>query len=137
MKNTIVIYGVAVAAAALGLQWLQYRYWVRALSSELYIVLIAVIFTALGIWVGHRLTQRSAATTFEKNTQALKYLGVSEREYEVLTLLASGVTNKEIAARLFISTNTVKTHLASLYSKLEVSRRTQAIARARQLRLIS
>ena len=67
----------------------------------------------------------------------LEYLGVSEREYEVLTLLASGRTNKEIADSLFISPNTVKTHLASLYGKLEVSRRTQAIDRARRLRLIA
>ncbi len=137
MKKTIVIYGLAVAVAAFVLHWLQYRFWVRALSTELYILLIAVAFTALGIWVGHRVTHREAPAEFEKNTQALEYLGVSEREYEVLTLLASGRTNKEIADSLFISPNTVKTHLASLYGKLEVSRRTQAVDRARRLRLIA
>ena len=126
-----------MAAAAFALHWLEYRFWVRALSTELYIVLIAVGFTALGVWVGHRVTHREAPAEFEKNTQALEYLGVSEREYEVLTLLASGRTNKEIAESLFISPNTVKTHLASLYGKLEVSRRTQAVDRARQLRLFA
>jgi ATP/maltotriose-dependent transcriptional regulator MalT len=68
--------------------------------------------------------------------QALGYLGVSDREYEVLTLLADGLSNREIAERLFVSPNTVKTHLAHLYEKLAVSRRTQAISKAKELRLI-
>ncbi len=137
MKKTIAIYGVTVAVAALALQWLEYRYWIRAFSTELYILLIATGFTGLGIWVGHRLTRREPPAAFEKNDQALEYLGVSKRECEVLELLARGQTNKQIAAALFISPNTVKTHLANLYSKLDVSRRTQAIARARHLRIIA
>lgn len=137
MKKTIAIYGVTVALVALALQWLEYKYWIRAFSTELYILLIATGFTLLGIWVGHRLTRRKPPAPFEKNDQALVYLGVSKREYEVLELLARGQTNKQIADALFISPNTVKTHLANLYGKLDVSRRTQAIARAKHLRLIA
>ena len=136
MKKTILIYGLAIAIAAALLQWLEYRYTVRYFSTEIYIFLIAVLFTVLGIWVGNRLTARKKEQPFEKNTKALDYLGISEREYEVLTLLAQGHTNKQIAELLFVSANTVKTHLAHLYDKLEVSRRTQAVQKARELGLI-
>lgn len=138
MKRSILIYGLGVAAAALALQWLELRYAVRTLSTEIYIALIAVVFTVLGIWVGNRLTGRPAAPfePFARNTQALEYLGITERELEVLELLAEGHTNQGIATRLFVSPNTVKTHLARLYEKLEVSRRTQAVQKARTLRLI-
>ena len=137
MKKTIVIYSLAIAAAAFALQWLEYQHFVRVLPTEVYIVVIAVIFTALGIWVGGELMGRGrAAGPFEKNTQAIEYLGISEREFQVLELLAEGHSNKEIAASLFVSPNTVKTHLANLYGKLEVSRRTQAVQKARALRMI-
>ena len=99
-------------------------------------MLIAILFTGLGVWVGYRLTGRGSSDEFEKNTRALETLGISDREYEVLVLLAGGHTNKEIADQLFVSPNTVKTHLANLYGKLQVSRRTQAIHKAKALRLI-
>ena len=137
MKKTIVIYSLAIAAAALALQWLEYQYMVRVFSTEIYIVVIALIFTALGIWVGNRLTAKAVApAAFTRNYQAIEYLGISDREYQVLELLAEGHSNKEIASTLFVSPNTVKTHLAHLYGKLEVSRRTQAIQKARTLGLI-
>lgn len=138
MKRTILLYSLAVAGAAFVLQWLEYKVAVRAFSTELYIVLLALGFTALGIWVGHHLTRgtQPPATEFAPNQQAIDYLGISGRELEVLGRLAEGLSNKEIAERLFVSPNTVKTHLANLYGKLEVSRRTQAIQKARELRLI-
>ena len=137
MKKTIVLYGLAVATATFLLHWLEYRYTLHAFSTEIYIVLIAVGFTALGIWVGHRLT-RGAVTqaSLEPNHQAIEYLGLSPRELEVLGLLGEGLSNKEIAEKLFVSPNTVKSHLGNLYGKLEVSRRTQAIQKARELRLV-
>ena len=95
-----------------------------------------VVFAVLGIWTGYRLWGKRAISAFERNTKALDYLGISEREYGVLALLAEGCSNKEIAEGLFVSTNTVKTHLANLYGKLEVNRRTQAVREARELRLI-
>lgn len=136
MKKAILIYSVSLAAGAFALQWLEYQYAVRMFSTELYIAAIAVAFTVLGVWVGHRLTSRSKPAEFKKNEQALAYLGISDREYQVLELLAQGHSNKEIAADLFVSPNTVKTHLAHLYEKLEVSRRTQAISKAKSLNII-
>lgn len=136
MKWWILIYGLGVAAASFALQWLEYRYTVRMFSTEIYIVALAVSFTLLGIWVGHRLTRRRPPAPFETNLRALDYLGISQRELEVLELLAEGHSNKGIAERLFVSPNTVKTHLARLYEKLEVSRRTQAVQKARELRLL-
>ena len=137
MKTTIAIYSLAIASAAFALQWLEYQYAVRVLSTEIYIVVIALLFTALGIWVGGQLTRGGGAPkVFEKNIQAIEYLGISQREWEVLELLAEGHSNKEIAEKLFVSPNTVKTHLGNLYGKLEVSRRTQAVQKARTLRMI-
>jgi DNA-binding NarL/FixJ family response regulator len=136
MPKTALVYGLVLAALAFALRWLEYQYTVRAFSTEIYIVLIAAAFAALGLWLGQRLTRRMTPREFERNAQALDYLGVSEREYEVLTLLANGLSNREIAERLFVSPNTVKTHLMHLYEKLGVSRRTQAIHKARELRLI-
>jgi len=136
MTKTTLIYGLALAAGAFALRWLEYQHAVRAFSTEIYLVLIAAAFTVLGVWLGRRLTPRGAPAEFVKNAQALGYLGVSDREYEVLTLLADGLSNREIAERLFVSPNTVKTHLAHLYEKLAVSRRTQAISKAKELRLI-
>ncbi len=136
MTRTIVLYALAMALAAFALQWLEYKYAVRVFSTEIYIVIIALGFTALGLWVGHRLTQGRSAEEFRRNDEAIDYLGISAREVEVLELLADGHTNKEIAGRLFVSPNTVKTHLANLYGKLDVSRRTQAIHKARSLRII-
>ena len=126
MGRTIVIYGGVLAIAAFALQQLEYRYLARAFATEIYIVLIALGFTALGVWAGRRLTARAPAETFARNDAALKSLGVTDREYEVLSLLAEGLANKEIARRLEVSPNTVKTHIARLYEKLGAERRTQA-----------
>ena len=136
MWKTIAAYAAALALGAFALQWLQYNYLARTMTPEFYVVLIALAFTALGIWAGNRLTPTTAAPAFERNTAALKTLGVTEREVGVLELLAAGSSNKEIARQLDISPNTVKTHIASLFAKLEVQRRTQAIQKARELSLL-
>lgn len=136
MIRTIVLYALALAAGAFLLQWLQYRYFVRAFSTEIYIALIAASFAGLGVGAGLRLARRPAPETFEKNAAALSALRITLREQEVLALLAAGKSNKEIAQKLGISPNTVKTQIASLYQKLEVNRRTQAVQKARELALI-
>ena len=130
------IYGLALAGSAFLLRWLEYQYVVRLFASEIYVVVVAVFFTLLGVWIGNQLTRKMAPKPFERNGKALLALEISEREYEVLEKLAEGLSNQEIADRLFVSANTVKTHLARLYSKLEVSRRTQAVNKAKTLRLI-
>ena len=136
MKRTILLYSLAIGAAALILQWLDFQHAVRTLSTPVYVVIVALLFTALGIWVGQRLGRGAPTGPFERNRRAMTTLGITEREYEVLELLARGQTNKEIGEALFVSPNTVKTHLAHLYDKLEVSRRTQAIQKARALRIL-
>jgi len=137
MARLIILYALALALAVTGLEWLQYRYVTRAFSTEIYIVLLAASFAALGLWAGHRLTRRrSVAPGFERNDAALRSLGLTPREYEILGLLAAGQSTKEIARQLEISPNTAKTHIASVYQKLEVQRRTQAIHKARELALI-
>ena len=137
MTRVILLYALALALAVTGLEWLEYRYVTRAFSTEIYIVLLAASFAALGLWAGHRLTRRRATTPgFERNDAAIRSLGLTPREYEVLGLLAAGQSTKEIARQLEISPNTAKTHIANVYQKLEVQRRTQAIHKARELALI-
>ena len=132
----VAIYGAILAAASLGLRWPEYRYLVRAYSVEVYVALVALAFLALGVWAGTRLFRHAPPAPFVPNTRVVETLGISPRELEVLDLLAAGRSNKEIARRLDVSPNTVKTHLANLYEKLEVRRRTEAILRARELGMI-
>lgn len=138
MIRTIFIYGLILAAAAVLLQWLEYQYLVRTHATQTYVVLVALAFLGLGVWAGARLFRRpTAATTFTPNSLAQQSLKISERELEVLRRLAAGQSNKEIARDLDVSPNTVKTHVANLFQKLEVSRRTEAIRRARELGILS
>ena len=125
-----------MAAGALVREWLEVQFLLKRFSIEIYIVILCGLFTGLGIWIGHRLSRRAPIKPFEINTSALTYLGISERESDVLTLLAAGHSNQEIANHLFISPNTVKTHLHNLYQKLEASRRGEAVQKARSLHLV-
>jgi DNA-binding NarL/FixJ family response regulator len=137
MGRTIILYALALAAAAAALEWLQSRYAMRHVSPEAYIALLAAGFVALGIWAGRKLTPQTVpASPFERNEPALRSLGLTAREVEILSLLASGESIKEMARRLGISPNTVKTHVARVYEKLEVEKRMQAVEKARFLALI-
>jgi ATP/maltotriose-dependent transcriptional regulator MalT len=115
---------------------MDYKHAVRAWSTEIYVLTIAILFAILGVWVGNRLTGRRAIPDFERNSAAITSLGISLREYEVLEMLGDGHSNKVIARQLSISPNTVKTHVARLYEKLEVASRTQAIGKARSLNIL-
>lgn len=136
MLRTILIYGALLAAGAFGLQLLEYQFVVRTHATETWLVLLALGFLGLGIWVGARLFRRAPPQPFTPNTRVRETLGVSERELQVLELLAEGRSNKEIASRLNVSPNTVKTHVANLFEKLSAKRRTEAILRARELGMI-
>ena len=136
MARIVILYAVALALAAAALQWLEYRYFVRSFSTETYIVLIAIGFAALGLWAGRKLTPRPSNGPFERNQAAIRSLGLTDRECEILDRLASSRSNKELARDLGISPNTVKTHVARVYEKLEVQKRVQAIEKARWLSLI-
>jgi NarL family two-component system response regulator LiaR len=136
MKKKTMIYGLALALGAFALQWLENQYAVRLFSTEIYIVLIAAFFTGIGIWVGTRSKHRPQPGSFERNERVIRTLGLTGKEMNVLELLAEGGSNHDIAKRLFVSTSTVKSHLVSLYRKLDVSRRTQAVQKARTLQII-
>ena len=133
----MLIYGFALAAGAAGLQWIEYQLWARTQPGAIYVALVASAFLALGIWVGVRLFRReSRPETFTPNERAQASLGITGREREVLQLLAAGRSNKEIARDLGLSPNTVKTHVARLFEKLGVARRTEAIGLARELGIV-
>ena len=137
MLRTMLIYGALLAVGAVALQWLEYRVWVQTHATEAYVTLSAAAFLGLGVWVGARLfRQQTLSGNFQPNLPALASLGITGREHQVLELLASGRSNKEIARRLHVSPNTVKTHVSRLYEKLPAARRTEAVLRARELRLI-
>jgi DNA-binding CsgD family transcriptional regulator len=138
---TVVGYGLAMASLVFILKYFEYRYWIRDLRMEVYIGLVAVLFTALGVWVGSKLLvgkkQVSIVLPQKTNDAALRSLGISARELEVLQLMANGCSNQEIADKLFISLPTVKSHASSLFVKLDVSRRTQAVHQAKSLGIIA
>lgn len=136
MIRTILLWALVLALGAFALQWLEYRFIVRAFSWQIYVGLIGAAFAAGGVWVGWKLAARARPETFHRNDAALAALGLTGQEVKVLERLAAGGSNKEIARDLGLSPNTVKTHVANLYAKLEVSRRTQAIGKARELALI-
>jgi DNA-binding CsgD family transcriptional regulator len=157
-KHTI-LYGVSVALLLFLLKWLELRFIIIDHAFEVYIGAIAIIFTALGIWLALKLIKPKIQTVvvekevyintvvekeapindhpaFMLNEKELDELGLSKRELEVLQLMASGLSNQEIAARLYVSLNTVKTHTSRVFEKLDVKRRTQAIEKAKRLSLI-
>ena len=148
MKKTILLYGLALAGLTLLLNVLEYKFFVRDISMEIYMGLIAAVFTVVGIWIATRIIRRRTETVvkevevvvgnvdFTLNEAEIERLGISTREYEVLEQMSKGLSNQEIADTLFISLNTVKTHAANLYVKLDVKRRTQAVQRAKELQLI-
>lgn len=136
MWRTVLLYGLGLGVAAVAIEQLKYRYAASEISTDIYVGLLALGFTALGLWVGHRLTARKPSGPFERNSAAIASLELTPRECEILNLLASGQSNKELARTLGISPNTVKTHLASLFAKLDVDRRVKAIEKARFLALI-
>ena len=122
------------------LKYLEYQLVVRNLSIEFYVGIVAIFFTSLGVWAGLKLTHKKVVTLgpeFILNESELERTGISKREYEVLELMAKGLSNQEIADKLFVSLNTVKTHSSNIFLKLEVKRRTQAIQKAKEMGLIS
>ena len=142
MKKTILFYGLTLALLIFIMKFLEYRYFVRDLSLEFYLGLIAVLCTGVGVWAGLRLTRPKkvlvpvSTSDFKLNEGLLAQTGISKREYEVLELMAKGLSNQEIADKLFVSLNTVKTHTSNLFVKLDAKRRTQAIQRGKELGLI-
>jgi two-component system, NarL family, response regulator LiaR len=155
-KQTLVyglIYGVCGGLLIAALRVIEYRYVVVEHSIEIYGGLTALVFASVGIWLGLKLTRKEqvivereriverevlvrADTPFALNEDRLQDLAITKRELEILGLIASGLSNREIAEKLFVSENTVKTHSSRLFDKLSVKRRTQAVQRGKELGLI-
>lgn len=150
MKRIVLYYGLALALLMGFLKFIEYKYVVRDLSIEFYLGIVALFFSGLGVWAGLRWSNKkefevstpefsstidtlTSLSTFEA---VLTKLGISKREHEVLCLMAEGCSNQEIADRLFLSLNTVKSHSSNLFSKLDVKRRTQAIQKAKELGIL-
>ncbi len=136
MWKRTVLYGVCLAAGCLLLQGLDYLRLVRSHTGDVYIFLIAAGFLGLGVFAGARLFGSAKPASFDGNPKAVSSLGISPRELMVLNEIAAGRSNKEIARVLKVSPNTVKTHAARLFEKLDAVRRTDAIAKARELGIV-
>lgn len=147
-KATLV-YGISLAILLFLLKWLELRFIIFEHSFEIYIGFIAVIFTVLGIWLALKLSKPKIETVvvekevyvnrnvnFVLDASLVSQLELSKRELEILSLLAEGHSNQEIAAKLFVSLSTVKSHIQNLFVKLDVKRRTQAVEKAKRLNLI-
>jgi len=148
-NKATILYSISLAFLLFLLKWLELRFIIFDHSFEIYIGFIAVIFTALGIWLALKLSKPKIETVviekevyvnrnenFVLDTSLVSQLELSKRELEVLNLLAQGHSNQEIAAALFISLSTVKTHVQNLFEKLAVKRRIQAVEKAKRLNLI-
>ena len=145
MKKHILIYGLCGGVLIVILKLVEYRFLVVQHSIEIYGGLIALLFAVLGIWLGLKLTRNKetiivkevpAPQFFTLNEKRLAELGITRRELEILELIANGLSNREIAEKLFVSENTVKTHSSRLFDKLSARRRTQAVQLGKAFGLI-
>ena len=145
MKKTVLIYGLLGGVLIAVLKVVEYRFLVLEHSLEIYGGIVALIFAGLGIWLGLKLTRTReivrevpvpVSGPFERNQARVEQLGITPRELEILEAMAAGFSNREIAERLFVSENTVKTHAGRLFGKLSAQRRTQAVQRAKEAGLI-
>jgi|ERR1041384_6799507 DNA-binding NarL/FixJ family response regulator len=134
----ILLYSAAMGVLVFVLKWLQWKYLIADNSSEIYIGIIALIFTALGAWIAKQLVKpKIRVNDFAIDESQLRQLNLTGREYEVLQLITKGCSNAEIAEKLFLSLSTVKTHVSNLFVKMDVKSRTQAVEKANRLRIIN
>jgi len=145
VKKTVLIYGLIGGLLIAALKAVEYRFLVVEHSLEIYGGIVALIFASLGIWLGLKLTRTKvvvrevpvpAGGPFVVDAERQSQLGITPRELEILQHIAAGLSNKEIAEKLYVSENTVKTHAGSLFEKLAAKRRTQAVQLAKEARLI-
>ncbi|WDZ99300.1 response regulator transcription factor [Mucilaginibacter sp. SJ] len=145
-KHTI-LYAVALALLLFLLKWLELKLIIVDNAYEIYMGAMAIFFTVLGIWLALKLTKPKTVVVekqvyvnngpeFIINQTEVEKLGLSKRELDVLQLMAEGLSNQEISERLFVSLNTIKTHSAKVFEKMEVKRRTQAVEMGKRLSII-
>lgn len=143
MRKTVLFYGVLGGLLVVLLRLVEYRYLMVEHSLEIYGAIVASIFAALGIWLGLKLTRTKEVVILKEappvpiDPAKTEAMGITPREHEILNLIAAGLSNREIAEKLFVSENTVKTHSSRLFDKLNAKRRTQAVQIAKQAGLIA
>lgn len=160
MRRHVLLYGLLGGVLIAGLKLVEYRWLVLQHSVEIYGAIVAVLFSGLGLWLGRKLTRPAETVTetivvrevverqvlvreevpppteFVRDEDRLESLGITPRELEILGLIAEGLSNREIAERASVSENTVKTHSSRVFDKLGARRRTQAVQKGKELRLI-
>ena len=147
MRTHVLLYGLLGGVLIAGLKLVEYRWLLVDYRVEIYGGIVAAVFASVGIWLGLKLTTPTetavvrevmvpAPAHFVRDQGKLSALGITPRELEVLELIAQGLSNKEIAERVFVSENTVKTHLSRVFDKLGARRRTQAVQLGKTLRII-
>ncbi len=147
MRKHVLLYGLLAGVLIAALKLIEYRWLVLEYSVEIYGGLVAAVFAALGIWLGLKLTRPKetvvvrevevpAPAAFVRDERKVESLGITPRELEILELIAAGLSTREIAARVFVSENTVKTHTSRVFDKLGARRRTQAVQLGKELRII-
>ena len=147
MRKHALLYGLLAGVLIAGLKLLEYRWLLVEHSVEIYVALVAAVFAAVGIWLGGRLTRPRetvvvrevmvpAPAEFVRDEARLESLGITPRELEILGLMAEGLSNREIAARVSVSENTVKSHSSRVFDKLGARRRTQAVQLGKAWRII-
>jgi ATP/maltotriose-dependent transcriptional regulator MalT len=147
MPKPVLLYGLLAGLLIAALKLIEYRWLLVAHSIEIYAALVAAIFAAVGIWLGRRITRPRetvvvrevlvpAPAEFIRDEARLETLGITPRELEILGLIAQGLSNREIAERVFVSENTVKTHSSRVFDKLGARRRTQAVEIGKRLKII-
>lgn len=139
MKKTVLVYGLAIAFILLFIQFSKYQLFTKYISFEVFVGLLALMFTVIGVWFGLKLTKPKVVLTTPSSNgdavignQLINY-GLSKRETEILEQINLGKSNQEIADELFISVSTVKSHVSNLFSKLDVKNRVQAIQKAKEI----
>lgn len=148
MRKHVLLYGLLGGALIAALKLIEYRWLVVEHSVEIYGGLVAAVFAGIGIWLGLKLTRPTetvivrevmvpAPADFVRDLGKLESLGITPRELEILELIAAGLSNKEIAERVHVSENTVKTHSSRVFDKLGARRRTQAVQLGKEFRLIA
>ncbi|MGZ7032395.1 MAG: response regulator transcription factor [Thermoanaerobaculia bacterium] len=147
MTRQVLLWGAAGGVLIALLDVIEYKHFVHEYSSGMFGVLVALIFTAIGIYLGLKWTRAKqvvvvkevpgrAGGPFILNETSLRDVGLTQREHEILGLIAQGMSNREIGEKLFVSENTVKTHSSRLFDKMQVNRRVQAVQKGKDLGLI-
>ncbi|WP_299529860.1 response regulator transcription factor [Ulvibacterium sp.] len=136
MKRTVLIFSALIVALLSLFQLSKYSYLSGSTSLEIIVAIVAVVFFAIGIFINKRNSPQKNSTPKVVNPNKVALLGLSKREYEVLLEVSKGLSNKEIADKLFVSESTIKTHVSNVLLKLDARRRTQAIQKAKELQII-